>query len=60
MCNQCAMFYSLYREYELKILCVSVKLAYLGVYFERKTYKMATYVTYSIVEIKTFQSVFQL
>ncbi len=26
--RKCGMFYSLYQEYELKILCVSVKLAY--------------------------------
>ncbi len=36
MRNQCGMFYSLYREYELKILRVSVKLAYLGIYFTEK------------------------
>ncbi len=28
MCNQCGICYSLYREYELKILRFSVKLAY--------------------------------
>ncbi len=35
-CNQWGMFYSLYWEYELKILLVSVKLAYLGSYFTEK------------------------
>ncbi len=34
--NQCGMFYSLYWEYELNILLVSVKLAYLGNYFIEK------------------------
>ncbi len=33
MPNQCGVFYSLYRDYELKILRVNVKLAYLGIYF---------------------------
>ncbi len=33
MCNQSGMFYSFYWEYELKILRVSVKMAYLGIYF---------------------------
>ncbi len=36
MHNQFVMFYSLYQEYELKILCVSVKLADLGIYFIEK------------------------
>ncbi len=36
MRNQCGMFYSLYQEYELKILRVSVKLAYLDIYFTEK------------------------
>ncbi len=54
------MFYSLYWEYELKILLVSVKLAYLGNYFTKKHARLATYVTYSIVEIATFQLFFQL
>ncbi len=36
MRSQCGMFYSLYREYELKILRVSVKLAYLGSYFTER------------------------
>ncbi len=36
MCNQCRMFYSLYRQYELKILCISVRLAYLGMHFTEK------------------------
>ncbi len=36
MRNKCDMFYSLYWEYELKIFCVSVKLAYLGFYFTEK------------------------
>ncbi len=36
MCKQCGMFYSLYWEYELKVLHVSVKLAYLGIYFTKK------------------------
>ncbi len=31
--NQCDKFYSLYQEYELKILHVGVKLAYLCIYF---------------------------
>ncbi len=31
--DKCGMFYSLYWEYELKILLVSVKLAYMGKYF---------------------------
>ncbi len=35
MRNQSGIFFSLYREYELKILCVSVKLAYLGTYFQK-------------------------
>ncbi len=34
--NQCGIFYLLYRDCELKILCVGVKLAYLGVYFTEK------------------------
>ncbi len=36
MRNQCGMFYSLYREDELKIILISVKLAYLGIYFAEK------------------------
>ncbi len=36
MCNQCGMFYTLRHEYELKILRVSLKLAYLGIYFTEK------------------------
>ncbi len=36
MRNLCCMFYSLYREYELKILRISVKLAYLGIYLTEK------------------------
>ncbi len=36
MRSQCGMFYSLYREYELTRLCVSVKLAYLSIYFTEK------------------------
>ncbi len=36
MRNKCGMFCSLYWEYELKILCLSVKLAYLGIYFTEK------------------------
>ncbi len=36
MRNQCGMLYSLYWEYELKILRVSVKLAYLSIYFTKK------------------------
>ncbi len=36
MRNQCRTFYSLYWEYELKILRVSVKLYYLGIYFTEK------------------------
>ncbi len=36
MRNQCGMFYSLYQEYDLKILRVSVKLVYLGIYFTEK------------------------
>ncbi len=59
MRNQCGMFYSLYQEYELKILRVSVKLAYRGLFYQ-KTCKSATYVTYSIVEIATFQLFFQI
>ncbi len=34
--NQCGMFYSLYWEFKLKILLVTVKLAYLGNYFIEK------------------------
>ncbi len=59
MCDQCGMFYSLYREDELKILGVSVKVAYLRFYF-RKACKAAIYVTYSIVEIATFQLCLQI
>ncbi len=36
MRNQCGMFYSLYWVYELKILRISVKLAYLGIYYTEK------------------------
>ncbi len=36
MRGQCGMFYSLYWEYELKILRISVKLDYLGIYFTEK------------------------
>ncbi len=36
MRSQCGMFYPLYWDYEMKILCVSVELAYLGVYFTEK------------------------
>ncbi len=35
MRNQCGMFYSLYWKYELKILRISVKLAYQGIYFTK-------------------------
>ncbi len=31
MRNQCGIFYSLNQDYELKILCVSLKLTYLGI-----------------------------
>ncbi len=36
MCNQCDMFFSLYREYEFKILRIFVKLAYPRIYFIEK------------------------
>ncbi len=36
MYNQCGVFYSLYWYYELKILHVSVKLPYRGIYFTEK------------------------
>ncbi len=36
MRNQCGIFYSLYQENELKILRVTVNLAYLGFYFTEK------------------------
>ncbi len=36
MCNQCGMFYSLYWEYELKILRVNVKLIIRGIYCTEK------------------------
>ncbi len=35
-CNQRSIFYSLYWEYELKILHVTVKLAHLDIYFTEK------------------------
>ncbi len=54
------MFFSLYWDYELKVLLVSVKLANLGNYFTEKHASRATYMTYSIVEIATFQLFFQL
>ncbi len=36
MYNQCDIFHSLYRKYELKILRVSVKLAHMCIYFTEK------------------------
>ncbi len=36
MRSQCSMFYSLYWEYELKILHISAKLAYQSIYFTEK------------------------
>ncbi len=50
------MFYSLYRERELKILKTGLP----GYLFYRKTYQASTCVTYSIVEIATFQLFYQL
>ncbi len=45
-CNQCGMFYSLYWEYELKVLLISVKLAYLGNYFiEKEARQQLTWLT---------------
>ncbi len=58
MRNQCDKFYSLHREYEFKILRVSVKLAYLGIYFTKKHARWQL-VTYSIADIATFQLFFQ-
>ncbi len=60
MYYQCGMFYSLYREYEFKILRIIVKLAYLGIYFTEKRARRRLNVTYSTVEIATFQLFFQL
>ncbi len=60
MYKQCGMVYSLYREHELKILRASVRLAYLGIYFTEKHARRRLNVTYSIVEIVTFQLFFQL
>ncbi len=56
--NQCGMFCSLYWEYELKILLVSVKLAYSGNYFTEKHARRQLNMTYSIAEIATFQLFF--
>ncbi len=57
MCNQYGMFYSFYWYYELKIIHVSVKRAYLGIYFiEKRTKRRLN----SIVEIAIFQLFFQL
>ncbi len=36
MRNQCGMFYSLDWEYEFRILRISVKLPYPGIYFTEK------------------------
>ncbi len=51
MHNQCGVLYLLYRHYDLKILHVSVKLAYLGIYFTEKHARWRLTRLNSIVEV---------